>query len=108
MATKASTIECIEDQLADLDGIRSQKMFGEYALYFRDKVVALVCDDTLFIKITPGGQDFVGEKFPTGFPYPGAKSAFLINEDQLENRDWLTELIQITYTELPLPKTKKR
>ncbi len=108
MATKVSTIEYIEDQLADLEGIRSQKMFGEYALYLRDKVVALVCDDTLFVKITPGGENFVRDKFPTGLPYPGARPAFLIDDDRLEDREWLTELIQITYAELPPPKLKKR
>jgi len=29
-------------------------MFGEYALYCGDKVVALVCDDQLFVKIMGG------------------------------------------------------
>lgn len=108
MATKASTIEYIEDQLADIDGVRSQKMFGEYALYVGGKVVALVCDDTLFVKMTDAGRTFVGEGFSQGFPYPGARAAFQIDDDRIEDRSWLTELIQITETALPLPTLKKR
>lgn len=108
MATKVSTIEYIEDQLADLEGIRSQKMFGEYALYFKDKVVVLVCDDTLFIKITTGGKAFALDHYEEECPYPGAKPWIMVNEDLLEEREWLTELIEITYAELPLPKLKKR
>lgn len=108
MATKVSTMEYIEDQLADLEGVRSQKMFGEYALYLHDKVVALVCDDTLFVKITSAGQAFMGDNFPTGLPYPGAKPWIKIDEDSLEDREWLTELLKITYTELPEPKPKKK
>jgi TfoX/Sxy family transcriptional regulator of competence genes len=59
MSTKQSTIEYIEDQLVSLDAVSTKKMFGEYALYVGDKVVALVCDDTLYVKITPQGKDFV-------------------------------------------------
>jgi hypothetical protein len=39
-------------------------------------------------------------------PYPGAKPYFLI-EDQLEDRDWISDLIKITADELPEPKPKK-
>lgn len=53
MSTAADTILFITDQLASLGGrIRTRKMFGEYALYCDEKVVALICDDQLFVKIT--------------------------------------------------------
>lgn len=71
MATKQSTIEYIEDQLADVPGIHSCKMFGSYALYCGDKVVALVCDDQLFVKITEEGRICVGEGYEEGRAYPG-------------------------------------
>lgn len=108
MATSVATIEYIEDQLADLPRVRSQKMFGEYALYIDEKVVALVCDDTLFVKITPAGETFVGHDFPTGYPYPGARPAFQVSDDQLEDREWLMEFLEITAEALPLPKAKKK
>ncbi len=108
MATKQSTVEYIEDQLADLVGVRSRKMFGEYALYVGDKVVALVCDDTLFVKITEPGRAYVGDRYEEGCAYPGARPSMRIDEDMIEDREWLAELIRITEAALPEPKPKKK
>ncbi len=69
MATKQSTIDYILDQLAAVPGVSARKMFGEYALYYMGKVVALVCDDTLFVKITDAGRAFVGKDHEEGFAY---------------------------------------
>lgn len=63
MATKQSTIDYIEDQLTEVPDIRSQKMFGEYALYCGEKVVALVCDETVFVKIIEEGKVYVGDLY---------------------------------------------
>ncbi|MBP5993361.1 MAG: TfoX/Sxy family protein [Candidatus Moranbacteria bacterium] len=108
MATKLSTIEYIEDQLADVPGVRSRKMFGEYALYVGDKVVALICDDTLYVKITDAGREYVGERYEEGIAYPGAKPSIRIDDDSLEDREWLATLIRITADVLPDPKPKKK
>jgi len=107
MATKISTIGYIEDQLAGIPEIGSRKMFGEYALYCGDKVVALVCDDELFVKITEAGKAFVGERYAEGIAYPGARPSMRIDEDLIEDREGLTELIRITAEALPVPKPKK-
>ncbi len=108
MATKQSTIEYIEDQLADVSEIHSRKMFGEYALYCGDKVVALVCDDQLFVKITEEGKIFVGAGYEEGNAYPGAKPSIRIDEDRIEDHEWLCELIRITAKHLPVPKRKTK
>lgn len=108
MATKRSTIEYIEDQLADVPEIHSRKMFGEYALYCGDKMVALVCDDTLFVKITEEGRGFVLEQYEEGYPYPGAKPWMRIDDDLIEDHEWLCELITITERNVPMPKPKKK
>lgn len=108
MATKVSTIEYIEDQLAEVPDVRSRKMFGEYALYAGDKVVALVCDDTLYVKITDVGKAYVGDRYEEGTAYPGAKPSMLVDADMIEDREWLSELIRITAEALPEPKPKKR
>ena len=107
MSTKPSTIEYIEDQLAGIPEIGSRKMFGEYALYCGDKVVALVCDDELFVKITEAGKAFVVERYAEGIAYPGARPSMRIDEDLIEDREGLTELIRITAEALPVPKPKK-
>jgi len=108
MSTSQSTIDFILDQLAELDNVSARKMFGEYALYCEGRVVGLVCDDTLFIKITIPGKNFVGEYYQEGCAYPGAKVSMQIDGDQLEDSDWISQLIKITAANVPLPKPKKK
>jgi TfoX/Sxy family transcriptional regulator of competence genes len=107
MPTKQSTADYIVDQLAAVGDVRVRKMFGEYALYCGSKVVALICDDTLFVKVTEAGKKFAGEFFKEGIPYPGAKPAILVSEEKLEDREWLCELVRVTFSSLPEPKKKK-
>lgn len=106
MASDLSFVEYITDQIAILDGVRYRKMFGEYAVYYKEKVVALVCDNQLFIKPTEAGRAFIGNVTEAP-PYPGARLSFLI-EEQLEDKEWLCQLIRVTEKELPVPKPKKK
>lgn len=107
MATKQETVDFILDQLRNLPNIRMRKMFGEYALYVDEKVVGLVCDDQLFVKITPEGKEHVGDDYQEGSPYPGAKPYMLI-EERLDNSEFLTHLLSVTADSLPVPKLKKK
>jgi DNA transformation protein len=88
MATEQSTVDYILDQLASVRTVSARKMFGEYALYCSGKVVGLVCDDTLYIKITQEGKEFVGEKYQEGYAYKGAKVSMIIHESYIEDRDY--------------------
>jgi DNA transformation protein len=110
MSTQASTIEYLLDQLASLPDMRARKMFGEYALYCGAKVVALVCDDTLFVKITEAGRAFTEAdgRYAEGLPYRGAKPWMALDPDLLEDREWLAELVRITEEALPVPKPKRK
>jgi TfoX/Sxy family transcriptional regulator of competence genes len=83
-------------------------MFGEYALYCEEKVVALVCDDEVFVKITPAGKKLVGKDYEEGSAYPGAKPSMHISGDLIEDRKFFSELISITAKELPTPKPKRK
>lgn len=107
MATKQSTVDYILDQLAGAAGVSARKMFGEYALYCDGKVVALVCDDQLFVKPTTAGKAFIGQ-VKEAPPYKGAKPYYLISGDCWEDPDWLVELISMTASTLPTPKAKKK
>ena len=108
MSTSAETIAYIEDQIAKAGSVRSQKMFGEYALYVGKKVVGFVCDDTLFLKITEPGKAFAGKHYKEGEAYPGSKPYIQVPGEMLEDSEWLTELVKITAKEVPLPKLKKK
>ncbi len=105
MSSDPDFVEFVVEQVQSAGIIRYRKMFGEYALYCNDKVVALVCDNQLFVKPTKAGELFIG-KVVRKPPYKGAKPSFLI-EDRIEDRDWISNLISITEKELPLPKPKK-
>jgi len=104
MASDKSFIEFIVDQMGDAGSISYKKMFGEYAIYCDGKVVALVCDNRLFVKPSESGRSYVADIIEAP-PYPGAKLYFLI-EDAFEDREWISGLIKITAQELPLPKPK--
>lgn len=105
MATAKSTVEFIVDQLDPLN-IRTRAMFGEYAIYCDEKVVAFVCDDTLFLKQTTAGAALAPD-VELGPAYTGSRDYMIIDGDRIEGRESLQELIQATANELPDPKPKK-
>jgi TfoX/Sxy family transcriptional regulator of competence genes len=80
-------------------------MFGEFAVYCDGKVVALICDDQLYVKPTQGGRALLGDPVEAP-PYPGAKAYFLVS-DCVDDRERLGALIAATALELPDPEPKK-
>jgi DNA transformation protein and related proteins len=106
MSTKQSTAEFLLDQVRpSVPSGRILKIFGEYALYVDEKVVALICDDQLYVKPTKAGQTYLS-KVELAPPYPGAKPHFLISGEYWDDGEWLAKLLNLTAEELPLPKKK--
>jgi TfoX/Sxy family transcriptional regulator of competence genes len=87
-----------------MPNITKRKMFGEYAVYAGEKIVALIADNQLFVKPTEGGAKFIGTPVEAP-PYPGAKNYYLI--DDTDDPDFITKLMRITEKEAPSPKPKK-
>lgn len=108
MATDDSFANFVVEQLSGAGDVYVRKMFGEYALYCDAKVVGLITDNTLFIKITDEGKKFNSKDYQEGYAYKGAKASMRIDEDLISRRDWITELVSITARSLPLPKAKKK
>ncbi|MBO9674640.1 MAG: TfoX/Sxy family protein [Sphingobacteriaceae bacterium] len=106
MASDQKFVDFVIDQIGYPGQVTYKKMFGEYGLYFDQKLFALVCDNKLFLKPTLSGRAYITDVVEAP-PYPGAKNQFLI-EEQLEDRDWLKKLVSITVAELPEPKPKKK
>jgi TfoX/Sxy family transcriptional regulator of competence genes len=104
MASDKSFVDFLVDQMRNAGLMAHKKMFGEYALYCNGKVVALVCDNQLFVKPTKGGREYIGNPVEAA-PYAGAKPHFLI-EDAFEDREWISGLITTTVEELPIPQPK--
>lgn len=107
MSTQQSTMDYLLDQMSLAGSVTCRKMFGEYAIYCDGKVVALVCDDELFVKPTADGRVFLKEVIEKP-AYTGAKPSFWISGDYWDDREWLSRLIKTTADALPIPKPKKR
>jgi TfoX/Sxy family transcriptional regulator of competence genes len=107
MATQQTTIDILLENMSMAGNVRARKMFGEYALYCEEKVVALVCDDQLFVKMNPTSLTFLDET-PGAPPYPAAKNYLCVPEEKWNDREWLSRFIHETADSLPLPKPKKK
>lgn len=106
MASDKNFIDFILDQIQNAGEITAKKMFGEYVIYSDRKLFGLICDNKLFIKPTKGGRNFIGNVVEAP-PYTGAKPSFLI-EDEVDDSEWLSELVRISVAELPESKPKKK
>jgi len=103
----ATTKEFTEEVL-DAFGARDvqvKAMFGEYAFYCENKLIGLICDNTLYFKVTEPGKAFAPE-LSTAPPYPGAKEQFVIPVEKFPDTEWLYELLRLTWDALPFPKPK--
>jgi TfoX/Sxy family transcriptional regulator of competence genes len=105
MATQQSVADFLVHQMADAGVVTARKMFGEYGIYCDGKMPAILSDDMLFVKPTPGVRALT-EGFDEAPPYPGAKPLILIAEERWQDRSWLSNLIQTATAELPAPKPK--
>jgi len=106
MASDLDYVEFVVDQMENAGTISFRQMFGGYTLYCQGKVVALICDNQLFVKPTAAGKAFIGDVVEA-HAYPGAKLSYLI-EDQVEDKDWLSQLVRLTEETLPVLKAKKK
>jgi DNA transformation protein len=107
MATRADTVDVLLDVLEGAGEVSARKMFGEYALYLRGKVVALVCDDTLFVKPTAQGRA-AEPGLEEGPPYPGARPHLRVPGEMWDEGDRLAHLLRVTEAALPEPKPRTR
>lgn len=82
MATQKETVDFILAKLREPKRFSARAMFGEYALYADGEVVALICDDRLYVKILPASRA-LENLCEQAEPYPGAKPHYLIEEGQL-------------------------
>ena len=105
MASHKNFVDYVSEQLREAGAIRSRKMFGEYGLYCDEVFFAVICDDQLFVKVTPAGEAAFPQ-LPKAPPYEGAKDSFLVED--IENREQMTELTRITCEALKSKPQKKR
>ena len=104
MASSKEYLDFILDQLSELEEITYCQMMGEYILYYRGKVIGGIYDDRFLVKQTKTALAMMPDA-ELELPYEGAKEMLLVND--VENKEFLKELIEAMYGELPAPKKKK-
>lgn len=105
MASHQDFVDYVAEQLACAGVIRCRKMFGEYGLYCDDVFFAVICDDQLFVKITPAGEAAFPH-LPKAPPYEGAKDYIWVED--VDDRDIMTALTRLTCLALQARPKKQR
>ena len=82
----------------------TRRMMGEYCLYFRGKLVGLLCDNNVFLKETSVSRCLLPDA-ERALPYEGSKTPMVLLDD-LEDLALLRKLLEGAFEELPLPKKK--
>lgn len=104
MASSKEYLDFMLEQLSGLDEISYRVMMGEYIIYYRGKIVGGIYDDRFLVKPTKSAVTMMPDA-DTELPYEGAKEMLLV--DNVENRDFLRDLLEVMYDELPAMKKKK-
>ncbi len=104
MASSKEYLDFILEQLSELDDVTYHAMMGEYIIYYRGKIVGGIYDDRLLVKLTKSAVALMPDA-DRELPYEGAKKMLLV--DNVENKEFLRELLEAMYEELPAPKKKK-
>ncbi|MBO7348375.1 MAG: TfoX/Sxy family protein [Spirochaetales bacterium] len=105
MASSREYLDFILEQLSDVEGISYRSMMGEYLIYCKNKLVGGIYDDRFLVKPTKAAITLMPEA-QMEIPYDGAKAMLLV--DNVENRQFLRELLEVMYDELPAPNKKKK
>ena len=105
MASSKEYLNYILEQLSGLEEINHRAMMGEYILYYKGKVIGGIYDDRFLVKPVKSAKALMPEA-DYELPYEGAKEMLLV--DNVEDREFLKELIEAMYPELPAPKKPKK
>ena len=104
MASTKEYLDFVLEQLSELDEVSSRAMMGEYILYYRGKVFGGIYDDRLLVKPVPAALKLMPD-VELELPYDGAKERLLV--DDIDNREFLCELVRSIWEELPSPNKKR-
>ncbi|MBE6785857.1 MAG: competence protein TfoX [Ruminococcaceae bacterium] len=101
MASSKEYLDFVLEQLSELDDITYRAMMGEYIIYYRGKIVGGIYDDRLLVKTVKSAISLMPAA-PYELPYEGAKEMLLV--DNIDSKEFLTELFNSMYDELPTSK----
>ncbi len=105
MASSKEYLNFILEQLSELEDVTFRAMMGEYIIYYHGKIVGGIYDDRFLVKSTKSSVSMMPNA-EMELPYEGAKEMLLV--DDVDNREFLRELLEAMYEELPTPKNMKK
>ena len=105
MASSTDYLEYVLEQLSEAGAVTSRAMMSEYILYFRGKVIGGIYDNRFLVKPVQAARNMMPDA-PEELPYDGAKPMLMV--ENIEDREFLKELFETMYDELPAPKPKKK
>lgn len=98
-------LEYILEQLSELEDITHRAMMGEYIIYYRGKIIGGIYDDRFLVKPVKSAKAMMPDA-DMELPYEGAKEMILV--DDIENKEFLKELVEAMYDELPAVKKRRK
>ncbi|MBR5940227.1 MAG: TfoX/Sxy family protein [Neisseriaceae bacterium] len=104
MASNKKYLEFILEQLSELYDVSYRAMMGEYIIYYRGKIVGGIYDNRFLVKPTKSAVSMMPNA-DRELPYEGAKTMLLVND--VDNKEFLCELLKAMYDELPASKKKE-
>lgn len=104
MASSKEYLDYILEQLSTLDSISYRAMMGEYIIYYRSKIVGGIYDDRFLVKPVKSAVKLMSNANWES-PYAGAKEMLCV--DNVDDKDFLKDLLNTMYDELPSPKARK-
>ena len=104
MATRPEIVDELLKRTHPLP-LQARKMFGEYGIYLDGKIVGVLSDNELFVKVSPVGMSYLDESHLCP-AYPGAKPSLRVPEARWTDGAWLRDLLQATANALPAPPPK--
>ena len=103
MASSREYLEFILEQLSEAEDVSFRPMMGEFVIYCRGRVIGGIYDDRFLVKPAKSAL-FMMPDAEREIPYEGAKEMILV--DNVENREFLRDLMEAMDAELPAPKKK--
>ena len=104
MASSKEYLDFILEQLSGVDGITHKQMMGEYILYMNGRIIGGIYDDRFLVKPTKSAKAMMPDA-DMELPYEGAKEMLLV--DNVDSKEFLAELFDAMYDQLPAPKKKR-
>lgn len=104
MATTKEYKDYILEQLSLCENITCRAMMGEYLLYCNGKLFGGIYDNRLLVKPTESAKARMPEA-KEELPYEGANPMLFVEE--VENKQFLKDLVDAMYNDLPTSKKKK-